>query len=197
MANPEDTDPYGNARGVSREGGGEARADAFDVAWERGFEDGPSGLAGPRSSGDPPGIDEAGRRSDPRSDRGGVGPTPNTGRRAAPRLRVSLPARLISVEGNQPCVLMNLSRSGAQVAVLDAIRVGEGAVLQCGSLEVFGDVIRSDFGLNAIRFEDEISDRQVLDIRHYHETFEERERRSLIDTARKWVTGESADDKPV
>lgn len=201
MANPKDTDPHGDARRASRKGGDGPRADgfggdAFEAAWERGFEDPQAGPAGPRPSTDPTGIDDPGRRSGPRGG-GGLGPIPNTGRRAAPRLRVSLPARLISVEGNQPCVLMNLSRSGAQVAVLDSIRVGEGAVLQCGSLEVFGDVIRSDFGLNAIRFEEEISDAQVLEIRHYHETFEERERRSLIDTARKWVTGDSDDDRPI
>ncbi|QIQ85505.1 PilZ domain-containing protein [Erythrobacter sp.] len=141
-------------------------------------------------------MDKPGGRADAATNEGSTA-IPNTGRRSAPRLRVSLPARLISIEGNQPCVLMNLSRSGAQVAVLEAIRVGEGAVLRCGSLEVFGDVIRSDFGLNAIRFEEEISDAQVLDIRHYYETFEDRERRSLIDTARKWVTGDSDDDRPI
>lgn len=187
MADPDETGAGGEARRIlpAPESAGERRS--FDAAWERDFAAPLRGSTGPAAQ-----SGTAGQGA-----RGGTPAIPNTGRRSAPRLRVSLPARLISIEGNQPCVLMNLSRSGAQVAVLDAIRVGEGAVLRCGSLEVFGDVIRSDFGLNALRFEEELTDAQVLDIRHYYETFEERERRSLIDTARKWVTGDSDDDRPI
>jgi hypothetical protein len=144
--------------------------DEFDRAWRRGV-DGKS-----RSTPD-------------------FAPIPNTGRRAAPRLRVSLPARLIAIKGEQQCVLMNLSRSGAQVAVLDSISEGEGVVLKCGQLDAFGVVIRSEFGLNAIEFEDELSDQDVLDMRRYYEEFEDRERHSLIETARKWVTGTSDDDR--
>ncbi|MDJ0642990.1 MAG: hypothetical protein QNJ15_09240 [Erythrobacter sp.] len=124
-------------------------------------------------------------------------PIPNTGRRAAPRLRLSLPARLVAVERTHQCILMNLSRTGAQVAILDSLREGEGAVLKCGKIDEFVIVNRSEFGLNALTFEEQISDELVLHIRRYHENFEERERRALVETARKWVSGESDDERAI
>ncbi|MEL6529327.1 MAG: hypothetical protein AAFQ27_05155 [Pseudomonadota bacterium] len=110
-------------------------------------------------------------------------PIPNTGRRSAPRLRLSLPARLVSVERTHQCILMNVSRDGAQIAILESLREGEGAVLKCGEIDEFVIVNRSEFGLNAVAFEEPISDALVLHIRQFHENFEERERRALIETA--------------
>jgi len=120
-----------------------------------------------------------------------------SGRRAAPRLRLSLPAQLIAVERAHTCILLNLSRSGAQVAILDALREGEGAMLRCGKIDHFVIVTRCEFGLNGLQFDEEITDELVLDIRRYHENFEERERRMLVETARKWVTGEDDDPRTI
>ncbi len=131
-------------------------------------------------------------RPDPNAD-----PVPNTGRRAAPRLRLSLPARLVAVDRTHQCILMNLSRNGAQIAILDSLREGEGAVLKCGKIDQFVIVNRSEFGLNALSFEEPISDEMVLHIRRYHENFEERERRMLVETARKWVSGETDDERAI
>ncbi|MEM8724547.1 MAG: PilZ domain-containing protein [Pseudomonadota bacterium] len=124
-------------------------------------------------------------------------PIPNTGRRNAPRLRLSLPARLVAVERTHQCILMNLSRTGAQIAILESLREGEGAVLKCGKIDQFVIVSRSEFGINALNFEEELSDDMVLHIRRYHENFEERERRALVETARKWVSGESDDERAI
>lgn len=168
MAEPENRDGR-NGMGTGARGLASGKACAFEEAWERGFED-PAG---------------------PPADRAAEPAIPNTGRRSAPRLRLILPARLISIEGDQPCILMNLSRSGAQVAVIHPLRSGEAAVLRCAGIDVFGDVIRTDFGLNAIRFEQELRDADVLAVRHHYDTFEDSQRRSLIETARKWVTGDA------
>jgi hypothetical protein len=117
------------------------------------------------------------------------------GRRTAPRLRLSLPGQLVAIDRVQTCILLNLSRTGAQVAVLEAMREGEGAILRCGVIDHFAIVTRSEFGLNAIAFEEPLPNAVVLDIRQYHENFEERERRALIETARRWVTGDTQDDR--
>ena len=122
-------------------------------------------------------------------------PAVPVGRRAAPRLRISLPGQLIAVDKVHTCILLNLSRTGAQVAVLDALREGEGAILRCGMINHFAIVSRSEFGLNALEFDERLTDAIVLEIRRYHENFEERERRALIETARKWVTGDNEDDR--
>lgn len=119
------------------------------------------------------------------------------GRRAAPRLRISLPGQLIAVDKAHTCILLNLSRTGAQVAILDALREGEGAILRCGKIDHFAIVTRSEFGLNALEFDEPLSDAIVLETRRYHENFEERERRELIEKARRWVTGDTEDDRPV
>jgi hypothetical protein len=123
-------------------------------------------------------------------------PAVSVGRRAAPRLRISLPGQLVAVDRVHTCILLNLSRTGAQVAVLESLREGEGAILRCGEINHFGIVARSEFGLNALEFDEPLSDAQVLEIRRYHENFEERERRALIETARKWVTGDHEDERP-
>jgi len=120
-----------------------------------------------------------------------------TGRRSAPRLRLSLPAKLIAVERAHTCILLNLSRTGAQVAILDALREGEGAMLRCGRINHFVIVTRSEFGINGLQFDEEIPDELVLDIRRYHENFEDRERRALVETARKWVNGDNDDERPI
>lgn len=119
------------------------------------------------------------------------------GRRSAPRLRLSLPAQLIAIEKAHTCILLNLSRTGAQVAILDAMRVGEGAILRCGVIDHFAIVTRSEFGTNALEFDEPLTDEIVLEVRRYHENFEEREKRALIETARKWVTGDSSDERTI
>ncbi|TAD75992.1 MAG: hypothetical protein EAY70_09975 [Sphingomonadales bacterium] len=122
-------------------------------------------------------------------------PVAAVGRRAAPRLRLSLPGKLVAIEKVHTCILLNLSRTGAQVAILDAMREGEGAILRCGVIDHFAVVTRSEFGTNALEFDEPLTDEIVLEVRRYHENFEERERRALIETARKWVTGDSEDDR--
>lgn len=124
------------------------------------------------------------------------GPGFPVGRRSAPRLRLSLPAQLIAVEKVHTCILLNLSRTGAQVAILDAVREGEGAILRCGIIDHFVIVTRSEFGLNALMFDEPLTDAIVLETRRYHENFEEREKHALIETARKWVNGHTGDERP-
>jgi hypothetical protein len=119
------------------------------------------------------------------------------GRRSAARLRLSLPARLQSIEDTHKAILLNISRTGALIAILKAVREGEGGILQCGPLKAFAIVARSDFSINALEFEETLSDAQVLEIRRYQEEFEERERRQLIETARKWVNGDSKDGRAI
>ena len=125
------------------------------------------------------------------------GPVRQVGRRGAPRLRLGLPAQLIAVEKAYTCILLNLSRTGAQVAILDAMREGEGAILRCGIINHFAIVTRTEFGLNALQFDEPLADAVVLETRRYHENFEEREKRALIETARKWVTGDTRDDRAI
>jgi hypothetical protein len=159
------------------------------IARGRAIRTGESAAAGVQAAAACPDVLREPRVVDPETPKP---PLPSKiGRRAAARLRLSLPGQLIAVERVHRCILMNLSRTGAQVAILDALREGEGAILRCGSIDHFTFVTRSEFGLNALQFEEPLTDREVLEIRHLYENFEERERRALMETARKWVTGDN------
>lgn len=119
---------------------------------------------------------------------------PITGRRSAPRLRLSIPARIETPFGAQRCVLVDVSRTGAQIGLEDPLAAGEGAYLIVGDLEAFAFVtrrIKNDIGgTNGLQFEEPIGDEAVLAIRRYSESFEEDQRRALRTQARAWVLGE-------
>jgi len=119
-------------------------------------------------------------------------PLENVGRRSAPRLRLSIPARLVTVSETRRCVLLDVSRTGAQIGLAKPLGVGEAGFLTFADLEVFGGVIRSSQGSNGLEFDVELSDDDVLGIRHFADNYHYDERRALMDEARAWVTGAGA-----
>jgi hypothetical protein len=120
--------------------------------------------------------------------------TAAVGRRAAPRLRLAIPARFVSIYSVQPCVLLDISCTGARMALAEPLPRGQSGFIEIARMEIFGDIVRMergiDGGVNAIAFETAISKTQVLGIRHFAEDFELREHRALRDQVRRWVTGE-------
>jgi len=116
-------------------------------------------------------------------------PLANVGRRGAPRLRLSIPARLVTVSGTRRCVLLDVSRKGAQISLRQTLAEGEGGFLRFASYEVFASVIREATGLNGVEFDEEISDEDVLAIRRFAEAYEVDKRAALKAEARAWVTG--------
>ncbi|MEQ5786978.1 PilZ domain-containing protein [Erythrobacter sp. NFXS35] len=117
-----------------------------------------------------------------------------TGRRGAARLRLSIPVRVISTRANQPCVLLDLSRTGARIGLATPLRPGELIYLNVARLEVFAEVVRRHCGqaggVNGLAFDDPLPDAAVLAVRRHAETLEQRERNSLRDQVRRWVSGE-------
>lgn len=123
-------------------------------------------------------------------------PRPTTiGRRGAARLRLAIPARFMATHSMRACILLDLSRTGARVALGSApLRVGEAGYLIVTQFELFASVVRAapgfDGGINGLVFEEPLTDQQVLAIRHHAETYEASERDSLREQVRRWVTGE-------
>lgn len=118
-----------------------------------------------------------------------------TGRRSAPRLRLSIPARIVTLTDSRRCVLIDLSRTGARIGLAVPLEVDAGVVLQVGTVDQFGIVTRKKVGFqggsNGIEFEDELNDNAILEMRRYSENLEEEERRAIRREARKWVSGDS------
>lgn len=115
-----------------------------------------------------------------------------TGRRAAPRLRLSLPGRFIALYGHLPCIITNLSQTGAMIAVNDPLKVGDGGYLRCDPIDHFVMVVRSGDGRNAIEFDTPLEPELVLEVRSLQETLAEREKEDLLQKVRSWTRGEGS-----
>jgi hypothetical protein len=109
-------------------------------------------------------------------------------------LRLAVPARFVSIYSTQPCVLLDISRTGARLALPGPLAPKQSGFIELGRLEVFGTIVRTekgpDGGINAMVFDEPISKALVLDIRKFAEDFELREHQALRDQVRRWVTGE-------
>lgn len=115
------------------------------------------------------------------------------GRRLAPRLRLSIPARLLTLDGASRCILVNLSRTGAHIGLKRPLTKGARAILQVDGIDSFGVVTRCDIGRNGgsngFEFEDPLSDEDVVAMRQYAEGLERYERARLLREAEAWVAG--------
>ena len=115
-------------------------------------------------------------------------PAVKTGRRHVSRLRLSIPARVVSIYDTRRCILIDISCGGAQVGLAEPLPVGDGVCLQIADMEPFGEVLRREIGprggINGISFDPELSDADVLAIRAYSETFQKEER--LLIRGEKW-----------
>lgn len=116
------------------------------------------------------------------------------GRRGSARLRLAIPARLVSIYSRQNCILLDLSRTGARMALPGPLSRNQSGYIELGRFEMFGTIVRSergpDGGVNAIVFDEPIPQVQVLEIRKFAEDLEQREREALREQARRWVAGE-------
>jgi len=113
----------------------------------------------------------------------------NAGRRAAARLRLSMSAKLVTIYEIRPCIVSNLSQTGARVGLEKPLALGDAAFLQCAGIDQFATVVRSDKGINALHFEAPLTPEQVLAIRDFADNSDALERQSLRQIARDWIAG--------
>ena len=114
---------------------------------------------------------------------------PEDCRRAAPRMALSLPGKLIAVHGNHTCIVTSLSQTGVLLAVSEPLEVGAQGYLRCGPIDHFVTIARKENGLNAAQFDVPVSNSFVFSIRHYQEQFAVQARNEMAATAREWVAG--------
>lgn len=118
-----------------------------------------------------------------------------TGRRGAARLRLAIPVRMVSTHATQSCILLDLSRTGARIGLAEPLAPGMCLYLKIARFEVFAEVIRRDLGegggINVLAFDEPLPEDAVLAVRQHAETFEKRQRDSLREQVRRWVSGES------
>lgn len=118
-----------------------------------------------------------------------VDPFAKIGRRGAARLRLSIPARLVSLYEAHRCIVLDLSRSGARVSLDHPLDIGDGAFLHLGEIDHFASVVRQSEGANGLEFDVPLTEEQVLSVRQYAEGFEAQVKREWRERARDWVMG--------
>ena len=85
--------------------------------------------------------------------------------RAHPRLRVRVPARLISFDGFLPATLLNLSHSGARIRTFRPVTFRE-AALQWLDYEAFGQIVWQANDMFGFAFETRLPVRCLMDTRN-------------------------------
>lgn len=115
------------------------------------------------------------------------------GRRKASRLRLSIPAKLVSRSGVCEVILVDVSRTGAQIGLERPLAMEETAYLQVGEFELFCEVVRCDMGkgggVNGLLFEEPIEDDDVISIRDYADVYADKEKQAQLACIKDWVDG--------
>lgn len=112
------------------------------------------------------------------------------GRRSHSRLRVRLPARLVTVTGARELILFDLGQFGARLLISEPIAPGISAMLYWGAFEAFGQVAWCRSGYCGVSFEEElaaktlIATRDLDDVAHLHRA-DDMDRRA----AKAWSQG--------
>ncbi|MDE2412561.1 MAG: PilZ domain-containing protein [Sphingomonadales bacterium] len=112
------------------------------------------------------------------------------GRREQSRLRLRLPCRLITRDGDAKVILTDLSQTGARVQTAANLAAKGEAVLLWFGMEAFGSVVWTRTGLCGFRFFDPIPHNWLIVSRDLDETNAVRDEREVArQIAREWVAG--------
>ncbi len=107
-------------------------------------------------------------------------------RRGKARLRVGIPADLLTVHGRSPVTLLDLSETGARLRY-EGDGISDG-VLEWLGYEAFGAVVRHADSEVGLRFDEPIAQDCVLDTRERLPTMQQGED-EVVRFAREWVGG--------
>jgi len=90
-----------------------------------------------------------------------------TGRRAMPRVRLYIPAKVLLIHGLENCLLDDLSQGGASVTLAGHLpRPGAAVVLTARDLDAFGAVVWSLGARFGLAFEEPLPLHAVVNLRH-------------------------------
>ena len=112
---------------------------------------------------------------------------PQVGRREDPRVRVRLGARLVTVTDTQTVSLHNLSRGGASISSDPPLKPGADVVLHWRDIEAFGSVTWVDGGRCGLRFDEPLTDDEVLLARSLSENSAAVEKAEVMSAARDFA----------
>jgi hypothetical protein len=88
------------------------------------------------------------------------------GRRAGPRAHIVLPATVDALSGHRRISLTDVSRAGARLEGADLPAVGKDVILKCGEIDTFGRVMWAIAGSCGVQFDEPISTKELVALRH-------------------------------
>jgi len=119
-----------------------------------------------------------------------AGPTLPTGRRRRSRLRVRLPARLVTRTETRSVILSDLSLTGARVLTGSGLSPGCEAVLEWQGHEAFGEIVWHFGNACGLHFFDPLDEEALLATRAMDDAARLPQDRELLrQIARQWVEG--------
>lgn len=117
-------------------------------------------------------------------------PLAPAGRRQAARVRLALPGKVILITGQEPCLLDDLSQTGACVTVGGmAPPAGDDVVLMVQGVEAFGSVVWRRDTRFGVLFEEPLAKDDVVRLRAIHDHFQMLELEQNRLRARDFVQG--------
>lgn len=111
------------------------------------------------------------------------------GRRASPRLRLNLPAQLITLDSRGPALLENISATGARIASRLVVRPGSSCVVRIAGLELFADITWAISDRCGILFESPLTEQQLLTLRELNGLPVKNEKTARKEWAQRFVEG--------
>ena len=109
------------------------------------------------------------------------------GRRRDSRLRLHLPARIITIHGNWQAQLLDLSQSGAHLEVSERLMKGGDAVLNWLQFEAFGRIVWTTATQVGMEFDELIAPATLVVTRDLADQHTAKEaKRIAIEAARAW-----------
>lgn len=112
-----------------------------------------------------------------------------SGRRGNPRLRLQLPAQLITLDGQGPAILENVSATGARIRTSLTLRPGGSCILRLPSLELLADVAWCAGDRCGLTLERELTQQELVAMRNLDLRTLPSERDTTKDWARNFVNG--------
>jgi len=116
--------------------------------------------------------------------------TTQIGRRRDSRLRVEVPARLVTLSGHHNASLCDLSQSGAQFRTSTELKCGEEGVLTWLDFETFGQLVWVRNGFAGMEFDELIVPDALIQTRDRADYgLAKSEERIEYERARNWFRG--------
>jgi hypothetical protein len=114
---------------------------------------------------------------------------PVTGRRNVARLRLYLPGRIKTLEGEFSCFVECLSQTGARIIIPDAGKVGQCGILRCGDLNMFFTRVWSEDNRAGLAFDEHVAAETLHELRRINDNFDDIQRAEIRHMAHEWVMG--------